>query len=507
MRVNTIILLLAAATIFVACDRESKVDASTFPKMQELTCDAGKTTSFAFTAKSAWRLSSDALWCKFITANGEQYDHSGATGTHTITLRITDELIKDEPTTANITMHIGDTERVVATVLRGAKELKLNIYDTNGKRLDAINIGYEEWNTFEVRANFRFAACDFPEWVEVEGGAIAGDSDHSATARVRIVPNGNRERYPITADEGYTMTFTDESGKHTIEHPIVFDGMGDDQITITGPTNQYYGWEISLEGDEFRQQTEEETYITPEEGLKYTITARNNEYELLYIEESIERGIRSYSLNADWMEFDPETMTLSVEPTDATRHGIVMALPMGIYSEVNNDLEASIFEVDDASGVMMPAIKSEYVPYILIEFTQRDFSERGAYEGMYIYHSLTTLEIEATATTDTTYSAEEAFEAPFINSVAGKRPGIIVDPRIEGWNTAAYETGSASAEVWYKGAKLKISEGEYYIGENKDEVLALHLWGPNAGFEENVYILFKVNGEAKKLLVVTPPTK
>lgn len=507
MRVNTIILLLAAATIFVACDRESKVDASTFPKMQQLTCDAGKTTSFSFTAERGWQLSSDALWCKFITASGEQYDHAGHAGTHTITLRITDELIKDEPTTANITMHIGSAERVIATVLRGAKELKLNIYDTNGERLNAINIGYEEWNSFEVKANFRFAATSLPEWIEVEGGAIAGDSDHSAIARVRIVPDGDRERYPITIEDGHTITFADEAAKASFSIPVTFDGMGDDQITITGPTNQYYGWEISLEGDEFRQQTDEESYVTPEEGLKYTITARNNEYELLYIEECIERGIRSYSLNADWMEFDTETMTLNVEPTDATRHGIVMALPVGIYSEVNNDLEANIFELDDASGVMMPAIRNEYVPYILIEFTQRDFSKRGAYEGMYIYHSLTTLEIEATATTDTTYSADEAFEAPFINSVAGKRPGIIVDPRIEGWDTAAYEAGSASAEVWYKGAKLKISEGEYYIGENKDEVLALHLWGPNAGFDENVYILFKVNGEAKKLLVVTPPTK
>lgn len=507
MRTNIMILLLAAATLFVACDRESKVNASAFPKMQELKCEAGKTTSFGFTMEREWQLSSDALWCKFITASGEQYDHSGGAGTHTITLRISDELIKDEPTVANITMRIGETERVVATVLRGAKQLTLDIYDTNGKRLDAINIGYEEWNTFVVKANFRFAACDFPEWVEVEGGAIAGDSDHSATARVRIVPNGDRERYPITAEEGHFMVFTDESGNNTIEHPIVFDGMGNDKITIAGPTNQYYGWEVSLDGEEFRQADEEGNYTTPEGGLKYTITARNNEYELLYIEEKIDRGIRSYNLNADWMRFDTATMTLSVEPTNATRYGIVMALPMGLYNKIEGDIAANIFEEDASSGVAMPAIKSDYTPYILVEFTQRDFKELGDYEGMYIYHSLTTLEIVATTTTDNTYSADEAFECPFINSVTGKRPGIIIDPRIENWNTIAYESGSASAEVWYKGEKLKISEGEYYIGENKDEVLALHLWGPNVGFEENVYIVFMVDGVAKKLLVVTPPTK
>lgn len=507
MRRYIITLFLAVATLLAACDREPKVDASAFPRMQELECDAGKTTSFSFTVERGWQLSSDALWCKFVTAGGEQYDHSGGAGTHTITLRISNELIKDEPTKANITMHIGNTERVVATVVRGAKELKLDIYDTNGKRLEAINIGYEEWSTFEVRANFRFAATSLPEWIEVEGGAIAGDSDHNATARVRIVANGDRERYPITAEDGHTITFVDEAAKASFSFPITFDGMGDDQITITGPTDQYYGWEVSLDGEEFRQANEDGDYTTPEDGLKYNITARNDEYELLYIEESIDRGIRSYSLNADWMEFDTETMRLNVEPTDATRYGIVMALPVGIYEAISNDIEANIFELDDASGVAMPTIKYDYLPYILAEFTQRDFTERGAYEGLYIYHSLTTLEIEATATTDSTYEADEAFECPFVNSVEGKHPGIIIDPRIEGWDTAAYEMGSASVEVWYKGAKLKISEGEYYVGENKDEVLAVHLWGPNVGFADNVYIIFTVNGEARKLLVVTPPTK
>ena len=55
-----------------------------------------------------------------------------------------------------------------------------------------------------------------------------------------------------------------------------------------------------------------------------------------------------------------------------------------------------------------------------------------------------------------------------------------------------------------------MSKNEYYIGENVDELLSLHLYGPKEGFEiggENIFIVFKVAGEAKKLLVVTPPTK
>jgi hypothetical protein len=50
--------------------------------------------------------------------------------------------------------------------------------------------------------------------------------------------------------------------------------------------------------------------------------------------------------------------------------------------------------------------------------------------------------------------------------VENKRPGIIIDPRVENWTTATYEEGIASAEVWLGEKQLKMSEGEFYMGEN-----------------------------------------
>ena len=106
------------------------------------------------------------------------------------------------------------------------------------------------------------------------------------------------------------------------------------------------------------------------------------------------------------------------------------------------------------------------------------------------------------------YGTEDIYICDFVDGVDNKRPGVIVDPRIENWTTTNYDTAVASAEVWLGETKLKMSEGEYYIGENKDEVLAIHLWGPNNGWNgENMVVVFKVNGETKKVLVVTPPTK
>ena len=340
---------------------------------------------------------------------------------------------------------------------------------------------------------------------------IVGTANEPLTAYARIIPNGVRECYPIEADDSNSVTFADAEGKVSFNFPVVFDGMGEDKLTFTAPTADTFGWEVSLDGKLFRQvgETEEET-TTIEDALSYTIASRNMEYTALLVEKVIDRGISSYVIGVEWMHF--ENGTLTVDATDATRYGMVIALPNGIYNDIRNNLNDNLFELDYTSGVGLPTLKNDYLKYVIAEFTQHDFSEQGEYEGMYIYHSLTALEIPATPYTDSAviaqYGAEEAFAVEFIDPIAGKRPGIVIDPRIEMWSTATFDQGIASAEVYYKGEKLKVSEGDYYLGENKDEIMALYLWYPTAEpFSEDVYILFKVGDVAKKMLVVTPTTK
>ena len=45
------------------------------------------------------------------------------------------------------------------------------------------------------------------------------------------------------------------------------------------------------------------------------------------------------------------------------------------------------------------------------------------------------------------------------------------------------------------------------MSENKDEDMAAQLFGPSNGFTEEVYVVFKLDDVAKKLLVVTPPVE
>ena len=511
-------LMLTAAALTVACSPSNEITPQPLPTLDNIECKAGDRPQFEFTASHDWHLSSDALWCKFITAAGEVQDTSGKAGTYTMTLKISDLSIKDEATTASISIRMGSLSQTLVTVERAAKELTLKIKDASGKSSETIELGYDEWKEFSIEANFSFAATDFPEWVELgtkEGSnivnGIVGDADERLTACARIVNNGERECYPIAANDKECITFADAEGKASFRIPVTFAGMGEDKLTFTAPTADTFGWEVSLDGKEFRQvgETDEET-TTLSNSLSYNIASHNKEYTVLLIEKIIKRGISSYVIGAEWMHFNNGTLT--VDATDTTRYGMVVALPNGIYNTIKGDIYGNLFELDYTSGVGLPTLKNDYINYVLIEFTQRDFAEQGAFEGMYIYHSLTTLDIPATPYTDSAvmaeYGVDEAYTAEFIDAIDGKRPGIVIDPRIEFWTTETFEAGAASAEVYYKGEKLKISEDDYYLGENKDELMALYLWYPKAEtFTENVYIIFKVGDTAAKLLVVTPTTK
>lgn len=532
-------LVLAASALMLtttSCEKDNSI--SEIPGCKDIICEAGDRPTFSFTVGDSWQLSSDAVWCKFVTPGGELQEMAGVAGSHTITLKITDDGIKNQPTFANITIKIGSNSGIIAKIERGADKLYMKLYDVTDTPKEAIELGYVDWVPFRIEANFRFAAIDIPEWVEIgykeDGGtiipsnSITGVPGEQTEGYARIINDGERERFEIKVDDGHKITFSDESGRNTFEFPIIYKGMGTDALTFTGPTEQYYGWEVSLDGQTFRQASSESGQVVTFNGsLDFYITAHENTYKIIRFEQKIERGISSYvaykeetygNEDMSWIGIkrdsdDPGLLTITVDPAESMRHGMVMALPTGIYNKKHSDILGNLFEMDSSSGVELPTIKSEYLPYVLMEFTQRDLEAQQANEGMYIYHSLTTLEIAATRSTDNElveqYGVDEIYTCPFVNSTEGKRPGIIIDPRIEEWTTASYEGGNVSAEVSLNGELLKMSENEYYIGENKDERLALHLWGPSDGAwnDGNAVVVFKVGGTTKKVLIVTPPLK
>ena len=527
-KIWSMILLVSMTLSAISCGSEEEVTPE-LPNMQVIKCSAGDLASLVFTANNNWRLSSDAVWCKFETSGGKFQDISGSAGTHEIKLSIGSEQIKDRVTTANVTIIMGSKRAVIARIERDPDKFDLKVYDITGTPTNGvINISYGGYTPVLIWANFDYAAVEWPDWVEILGETIVGVAGEQTEAYLRIVPNGERERYPITKEDGYEIVFSSEDGKpeKTFRCAIVYNGMGDEVIAIYGPTADEFGWEVSPDGKSFSQLDENGEEITFENELKYNIVAHNDIYDMVYVENVIDRGIPSYVCYTDdlsdndnrncWMHFDKSRMALTIDATTKLRHGFVMALPHSIYENHGEEIKGGgvIFEMDNSSGIELPVLKNRYLQYVVASFTQRGTEEADSATQMHIYHSLTAYEIPAKYFTDSEvmaqYGVEEAYIAPFINTIADRQPCIVINPRIEGWTTENHEAGNVGVEVWYKDRQLAMSDKEYYIGENVDELLSLQLYGPKEGFAvggENIYIVFKVGGEAKKLLVVTPPVK
>lgn len=526
-KIWSMMLLVSMTLGAMSCGDKEEV-APELPNMQVIKCSAGDRPTLVFTTNNNWRLSSDAVWCKFETSGGTFQDISGSAGTHEIHLAIGNEQIKDRVTTANVTIIMGSKRAVIARIERDPDKFDLKVYDITGTPTNGvINISYRDYTPVLIWANFDYASVEFPEWVEILGETIVGVAGEQTEAYLRIVPNGERERYPITKEDGYEIVFSSEDGKpeKTFRCPIVYNGMGEDVIAIYGPTADEFGWEVAPDGKSFSQLNAEGEVVTFENELLYNIVAHNDIYDMVYVENIIDRGIPSYVCYTDeiddsdnkncWMHFDKTRMAFTLDATTTLREGFVLALPHGIYENLGEDIkEGILFETDNSSGIELPVLKNKYLQYVVVSFTQRGTEEADPATQMHIYHSLTAYDIPAKRYTDSAvmaqYGVDEAYIAPFINSIVDRQPCIVINPRVEGWTTKSYEDGNVGVEVWYNDRQLSMSDKEYYIGENVDELLSLQLYGPKEGFKiggENIYIVFKVEGQAKKLLVVTPPVK
>ena len=364
------ILAVVACVVVVSCSNDNEYTGPV-PDMKTIECNAGDRPSFTFTAGGDWQLFSDAVWCRLITSSGEMQSMAGIAGMHTITLRITDEEIRNEPTEAHISIRMGSREAIIVKVVRGADQLYMRLYDITDTPIYAIKIGYIDYVPFLVEANFRFSAVEYPEWVEFYGGELSGVPGEQTESMARIVTDGVRERYPITKEDGYVVTFADASGNHVFSFPIIFDGMHKDEIAVQRPAKNYYGWSVAADGKSFVYDNGDGTQQRFEEELSYMVTAREDDYEIVMYEHPSGNDNAYYEDGVSWIHFDKQRMTLSVDAAQEAREGMVMALPRGVYNKVRADIIGNIFKRDaENDAYYTREVRDDFLQYILIEFSQ-----------------------------------------------------------------------------------------------------------------------------------------
>lgn len=392
---------LAMAFCVSACsDDDDENTAPVFPEKQAVDCNAGDTKELSFDANADWQLLSSATWCRFVVDGNEEYSLAGKAGKQTVTLKITDDAIKfDEKSVARLTLVMGTGKAVIAEVSRNAKGRELKIYDMDDNELQAIEVGYGEFKPFKVKANFRFAATNRPEWLVIEGNAIVGTVNEAVTGKVMMSDDAKYFKY---VQEG-ELTFADEEGLASYTFPLVYKGMNDQKIFVTTPTTNVWGWTVSLDGKTFIQEgsssaSTSTSTTTYKNKISFTAQAFNDDFEVVCVEKSANEF---YFDGTEWMRINKvgENIILTVEERDPymkdqERDGFVFVFPRAVYDAIKDDLAGNILDYSEPDGINYDYTQNN----LLIQFTQKEIKNNAGNEQKFVVTDPMTIEeIECTS--------------------------------------------------------------------------------------------------------------
>lgn len=395
-----------------ACSDDKEEDVTVvFPEMQTIMGKASDSDflDLSFNADADWTLTSNALWCYFVSQQAanradasvsKQRTLSGKAGKQTVQIGISDEGQNSEKEdVATITIKMNGQEQVLAEVTRSTKERGLKLYrnikaDDGSESWeeigedDAIVAGYDKFITYKVTADFDFVASSLPEWLQVEGNAIIGKANEEVVFGIQAKEDD--PKYYKDANNG-EIVFSDEKTQAAVStYKVIYHGMDADAIVIERNDLPEWNWEVSMDGKTFTNAggmgSDSET-ITKTSPLKgWTIIARGDEYEIVFLEKTEQDGkpVFKSSLDADgdkvnWIKatkLENNGIEITVDPADKEREGYVLVFPKAVYDEIAKaPLDSLIkYNKDDEIDDLNYAYQQEN---ILFAFTQKEPTQPG----------------------------------------------------------------------------------------------------------------------------------
>lgn len=359
--------LLMLCCVTTACnDDDETATAVSFPQKQKIGGEVGDTKELTFDAVADWQLASSATWCRFVTETGEEFSLAGKAGSQTVTLKISAEGqdYGDNVSVATLSLFMGGQEAVIAEVVRNAKAYQLKVYkkvkkgDSDAEELvelgkdEPMVAGYDSYLSYVVKANFRFAATDRPEWLIIEGNSVVGAPNVDALVNLQVPASSV---YAKKQQNG-TLSFQDEAGKAFYSFPVSYAGMAKEAIRIAGPSNDPWNWEVALDGQTFSKTSisgaeSTETTSTFRKFVEYNVTAFNDDYEALFVEKveqapgyftfvtSVDEPV-SEEQPASWMHMEKKgngVTRITVDASDKEREGYIFIFPKVLYDKVAID--------------------------------------------------------------------------------------------------------------------------------------------------------------------------
>ena len=471
-----VLMALVSVTLFTACSSDDD-DAVTpvFPQVQTISGEAGEVKEFTFEANESWSLSSDKIWCKLVGEKADAFVLNGTAGKQTIKVKITADDASDDMSVAQLFLNMGGQKVAIAEVTRSAAGYKLQVFDAAGNDITetGITVGYNVYNKFTVKSNFRFAVTNTPAWVDLEGGFLVGTPNEAVVGGVAFKENqGVSAKYAIAKDGNYTITFTSEDGKAATTIPVIYNGMTTSTMDVTYPTSsQWAVWNVSLDGKVFTQNgsslnggdTNDFTFYN---FVPFTLKTLGDAYQLVVFKKE-ENGLFEDGTGAVKLQGEKGDVKLTVAPLGSgSREFLVYALPQSVFESLENGLDGML--EDD-----FMTVKSDYDRYFLMDIVQKE-DKKG--ESAVTAPIVTSMGMEAdcalTSNADYkmyaegffSYTGNEVFESTVYGGY------VAIYPQIDGWDPTAgakvviYDGTGNSVENYEPGQ----DEKGIYVGMNVD---------------------------------------
>lgn len=498
--------LLMTFSLAACSDDDDDTVTPIFPEKQNIICNAGDTREFTFTANTNWSLASSAIWCKFKADDMEEFTLSGAAGSHTVTLMVTDDNQKvDNISVAKLELTMGGQTIVIGEITRSKVDYELTIYDAEGnvidENTDALVVGYKSFAKFSVKANFRFAATNLPGWVELEGGSMVGAVGQQVSGGLKIIEDESREKYPVVATNENVITFSDEEGRAFRSIKVSYAGMTPGVMELIRPSSYPTDWVVSLDGKKFTQKSSGGSTgdVTITKRMPFTIKTLDDDYVFVYMEEW-EGDVLLIDPDMLWIhcEGDKGKINLTVDAYEPfvgfqpeERTGYVLAFSRAEYESIKDNLEENIVE----NGEIAYRYEQNN---LLISFTQKEVKEEGETTQSFLIKKSGWEDITPSKTTD--------------NKILEFLQGNYMISDV-------YSISANAGEYYMIYPLLSESEwnGEFYVINIKDEDVDVETetgideYGMNIAltvpdsFEKDIIIVFKGSDYLfKKALVISP---
>lgn len=475
-----VLMALVSVTLFTACSSDDD-DAVTpvFPQVQTISGEAGEVKEFTFEANESWSLSSDKIWCKLVGEKADAFVLNGTAGKQTIKVKITDDDASKDMSVAQLFLNMGGQKVAIAEITRSAAGYKLQVFDAAGNDITetGITVGYNVYNKFTVKSNFRFAVTNTPAWVDLEGGFLVGTPNKEVVGGVSFKENqGVSAKYAIAKDGNYTITFTSEDGKAATTIPVIYNGMTTSTMDVTYPTSsQWAVWNVSLDGKVFTQNgsslnggdTNDFTFYN---FVPFTLKTLGDAYQLVVFDKK-EDGLREETSGAVKLQGEKGDVKLTIDAlSSGSREFLVYALPQSVFESLENGLDGMLEED-------FMTVKSDYDRYFLMDVVQKE-EKKGDSEvtapivtsmGMNVDCALTTNDdFKSYAEGIFSYTGKDVFESTVYGGY------VAIYPQIDGWDPTAgadvviYDGTGNPVDV--KNYEVGQDEKGFYVGLNADKL-------------------------------------